>query len=107
MRIPIKNFQTCKISKTYLLFILSQKYSGNEARKKMIVETSIRVSEREKTKREPPQEFDGERSKDDNSVIKRNQFSLAQNRNLQENFENSETDRVSDMIDVLRWDLYF
>ena len=51
---------------------------------------------------EPPQESDGERSRDDNSVIERNQASLAQNRRFLNNFQNSIIDRVSDVFEVLR-----
>ena len=55
MRVPIKYFQACKISKTSLLCILSQKHSGwNMTRKRMIMELSIMVSETEETKEALP-----------------------------------------------------
>lgn len=43
-----------------------------------------------------------ERSRDDNSVIERNQSTLTQDRKLQKNFQNSEIDGVLDVFEAER-----
>ena len=102
IRWPIRNFQICKISKTYLLCIFSQKYSGgNKAR---AMNQGLRCG---RDKGRALQELDGERSRDDDSVIERNQSTWEWNRRLQENFQNSETDGVPVVLEVLRENLDF